>query len=291
MPSSEVRDAILKLSSESKSIRSIATEVGMSKSVVASVLSKSKKEIPIETAIPSNILIDEGEATSFLNGVNDTMERPEPSKAEIKAKATTENLIKSILQPEPAKVAAKPRAEPRQKIKVIDDPEMKASIISKITINATTFEPLLLDVLKPSKEAFLAALPKKAVYELECLLKLIEQTRATANAANMLKTMFFTGAVGVEMATQRFLKMKTQGFAAVLQSHSEIEMIMKEIAMERASDFQKIQRPEIRLASIVAMTLLSVDSTNRVREISQQKGQPDTEPEVVEQISKNYSDL
>ena len=290
MPSSEVRDAILKLSSESKSIRNIATEVGMSKSVVASVLSKSKKEIPVETAIPSNILIDEGEATSFLNGVNNSMERPEPSKAEIKAKATTENLIKSILQPEPSK-AVKPRAEPRQKIKVIDDPEMKASIITKITIHATTFEPLLLDVLKPSKEAFLAALPKKAVYELECLLKLIEQTRATANAANMLKTMFFTGAVGVEMATQRFLKMKTQGFAAVLQSHSEIEMIMKEIAMERASDFQKIQRPEIRLASIVAMTLLSVDSTNRVREISQQKGQPDTEPEVVEQISKNYSDL
>jgi hypothetical protein len=275
MPSSEIRDSILRLSASNKSLRQVAAEVGVSKSTVSSVL---KKEKVADGAIPDFQGISDTDATAFLGAVTENMAQPEPKPTEVKAKAKEDNFLKDLLT----------KKAPKRQFKEADDPSEKASLIAAITMNVNAFSALLIDIMIPTKEAYLQSLPKKAIGELKVCLKVIEQTRTVANTANMMKNMLFMGAVGMELGTQRFLKMKTQGFAQLLQTQTEIEMILKEIALEKVDDFKRIQRPEMRLATIITMTLLSVDSNNRMRELTETKGQPEPLPE---ETAERFADL
>jgi len=274
MPSSEIRDSILRLSAANKSLRQVAAEVGVSKSTVSSVL---KKEKVADGAIPDFQGISDTDATAFLGAVTENMAQPEPKPADVKAKAKEDTFLKDLI-----------KKAPKRQFKEADDPSEKAGLIAAITMNVNAFSALLTDIMIPTKEAYLQSLPKKAIGELKVCLKVIEQTRTVANTANMMKNMLFMGAVGMELGTQRFLKMKTQGFAQLLQTQTEIEMILKEIALEKVDDFKRIQRPEMRLATIITMTLLSVDSNNRMRELTETKGQPEPLPE---ETAERFADL
>ena len=151
----------------------------------------------------------------------------------------------------------------------IDVDEEKAKVLSKINLNVMNFEPILRDVLRPSKEEFLKVLPKKGLGELRTILKMLEHTRSVNNTANQLKGMVLMGASGIEMVTSQF-GLKTAGYAAMVKSQEEeIQCILREIAMERVDDLKKFQRPEVRLALLMTTTLMAVDSRGRLNELRQ----------------------
>jgi PleD family two-component response regulator len=95
------------------------------------------------------------------------------------------------------------------------------------------------------------------------------------------------GSSAIEYGTQRFMKMKTEGFAQALQLHDqEIRMCLAEYCMDKVETFNKVNRPEAKLASILVLTLLSVDAKNRMAASSSPVNAP-----VSEEAAKEYNDL
>ena len=59
-----------------------------------------------------------------------------------------------------------------------------------------------------------------------------------------------------------------QGYAQALkQQQAELDMILKEIALEQAERFGEAKRPELRLAMMMASTLMTIDAANRFKSL------------------------
>jgi hypothetical protein len=166
-------------------------------------------------------------------------------------------------------LSAKPKGKARQVVqKEYEDPQIKGQMIAQITMNVNNFEPLLTDFLKPSKDSFLTGIQKKSCSELEVLLKTMETTRSVANLTNQFMHFFYLGTNVVEIGTTHYLGMDTQGFSMALrQQHEEIQMIMKEMCMNKVESFKKVTTPEIRLAMIMTTTLIGVNAQNSMRKM------------------------
>jgi DNA-binding transcriptional regulator GbsR (MarR family) len=305
------RTKILALSNTNKSIRQIAEEMKISKSTIGSVLKKikavdTKHEVKQEVELPTlhiedDTMISSQKATSFMNSIA-------PSKPSLSTKDTLKREVlvdrfmpkneivytDSLEIPKPKKGGRKKKADVDDFFKSLGvgktsgSSEEKAKLISQITMNVNTFEPLLKDVLKPNKDTYLSAIQKKSVEELEIALKTIESVRSVHNITTQLRSFFYMGSTAIEMGSQRFLNMKTQGFTQALSMQDEeIRMILAEYAMDKVDSFKKVNRPEAKLASILAMTLLQVDARNRMN-------LPQTTPttaKVPENVAQEYTDL
>jgi hypothetical protein len=253
--------------------------------VTLSIVKEEPIEMPVEKA---GLVISDAVAADFMKEVNGVQETLLP-----KQNAFVESLVKDIqkaTKPRPSRAKPKEPKEPSEshasKMEP-DDSTKKAAHIAKITMNANAFEPLLKDYLKPTKEAYLAALPKRSSSELELMLKSLEHARLVGNATNQLKQLVFIGASAVEVASKR-VGLKTDGYAQALRAQEEeIKMILQEIAMERAEAFTKFQRPEVRLALILSTTLISLDNANRLKEYQESTKKETVQPLVEEQ----YRDL
>jgi len=321
----EQREKVLALSKEKKSIRQIAETVGISKSSIGLFLKGQAQEQPNEivntveneesedTIDEINIsttiepMIQSADADLFLskltaNGAKVTPVVPTKHSAFIDGllNVQAERVqppFKAKFRPEPKTPKPKPESKPRVE-KVVDEPEKKPDLIAKITFNVNTFEALLGDVIRGDKDAFLKSLDKMGSAVLEATLKTIETTRSIKNLTNQFLQFFYMGSSIVEVGTQQFLGMKTQGFTNMLQQtqHDELRMIMQEMAMEQKEKFQKIQRPEVRLAMIMTTTLLSVNSQNSIMALRQQQQvrqaqpQPQPQPQVVRPQSQKEDD-
>lgn len=173
---------------------------------------------------------------------------------------------------------------------VVDMDAEKAKVVSRIQMNISNFEVVLQDVLRPNKDDFLKALPKKGLGELRVILKTIEHTRAVNNMANQMKGMVMMGASGVEMLTSQF-GLRTQGYAHMIRAQDEeIQSILREIAFERAEQLTAYQRPELRLTLLLTTTLLAVDSRNRMAEF-RQMSHAQAQAEVPAEAEQKYGDL
>lgn len=110
----------------------------------------------------------------------------------------------------------------------------------------------------------------------------METTRSTTNFSAQFKNVFFV----VSRATETLgglIKLKTVGLTdALLQQQQELDYIFKEIAIEYSDSFKVSSRPEVRLALFFGMTVLQVDSTNRIKE----RIKPAPKPE----ITTKYND-
>lgn len=242
----------------------------------------SKVQKPaIENNVP-NLVISEATASEFMKEITGV-----PIDVTPKQNAFLDKLVKDVTKPpRPPRTKTVVREE-KAVAKPSDEPSSKAALISKISINVNSFMPLLRDYVKPSKEEFLHALPKKTVADLEILLKTLEHARTVGNAANQLKHLVFIGATAVEVASKRF-GMRSEGYAQALQAQEdEIKMILQEIAMERVESFTKFQRPEVRLAVLLSTTLLSLDNANRLADLRKETDSQKVAPLVEEQ----YRDL
>lgn len=218
-----------------------------------------------------SLLINEVVANTFMTEIERL-----PAPPEIKVEAARASLVSKLAK----SITSAKRVPTTPKLSAAEShhttPAEKAEVISKITLNANSFEKLLGDYLKPNKEAFLAGLPKRTLIELETTLKSLEYARSASNLTNQMRHLTYVTTQAIEMGTRK-MGLKTQGYASAIRAQDdEIRLILKEIAMERAAALHAMQRPELRLALILSTTLLALDSQNRLAEQTQKSMNPDT---------------
>lgn len=274
----------------------------MSKSVVGLTLKKRKAATPVSVVneiiptIQEETMISQKKADNFLQSIAPSVNAPVPNPKEMaKRDALINSLIGGSVEVKPTKgKRTYTKKEQNVNIPMFDsivghreNSDNKASLISRITLNVNTFEPILRDFVKPNKETYLASMNKKSEQELEITLKTLEHTRSVYNISTQLRSFIYMGSSAIEYGTQKFMKMKTEGFAQALQLHDqEIRMCLAEYCMDKVDTFQKVNRPEAKLASILVLTLLSVDAKNRMGASSS----PATAP-VQQEVAQEYGDL
>jgi hypothetical protein len=278
--SEEVKLQVKALHGSGKSLRDIASETGMSKSTIHSFIKSLPSDIQevnvpeiLSADIQEDSMIGDVEANNFMNDLLSTtpsIKAPEP-KVSKKASKSAENFMENLLTVEPKTPKARGQRQRQIVHKEVDDPQVKGDMIARVTMNVNNFEPLLRDFLKPSKDAFLTGLQKKSCVELEVLLKSMETTRSVSNLTNQFMHFFFLGTNVIEVGTTQYLGMDTTGFSMALrQQQEEIQMIMKELCMDRVEHFKKVTKPEIRLAMIMTTTLIGVNTSNTMRKFQNQ---------------------
>ena len=311
VPSEQVA-RIKELAAQGKSSRAIALETGVGKSSVARYMSEATEIVAAQT-IPSISVVDvepseiisDNAARSFLNDIgiegpmkalrNDVVPVTNPLKNNPRALQVAQTLLRTEqplanLQPRQERVTftlpEPPAPLPLAAPVVTAQPKQMdaAQMISRIQMNVENFAPLLSHILKPDPEEFMKVLYYKSEDELKILLKVIERARLVGNMANQFKHMFWTTTGALEIGAP-FIGVKANGLTQALRvQDQEIQLILKEMALERADSFEHAQRPEVRLAFLVSTTLLSVDSLNRMRTAKV----PQKEPK---EATKEYKDL
>ena len=310
---SELVARIKTLAAEGKSSRAIALETGVGKSSVARYMSLDTTEI-VDT-IPSISVVEveppemisDNAARSFLNDIgvdgpmkamrNDVVPITSPLKSNPKALRLAQTLLRTqqpvpAIEPQRIVVAAAPAppAPPPAPLVEVKPPLDAAQMIARIQMNVENFAPLLTHILKPDADEFMKVLYYKSEDELRILLKVIERARLVGNMANQFKHMFWMTTGALE-AGAPFIGVKANGLSQALRvQDQEIQLILKEMALERADSFQHAQRPEVRPAFLVSTTLLSVDSLNRLRG-AQQKHKAPPAPAPAPDKTEEYKDL
>ena len=297
----KVRAAVLDLRAGGSSIRAIASQLAVSKSVVGNIIKSGQPATagpataanagpataanagpPVLNNIESNIEtapMDDAAANEFLSGLNDRADPGPKGGGKIDDEFLNSFMADIDLEGGPKKLTAaaakkalkkhaqapEPKASPPPpQPKALPKPtEDKGALIAKITLNANAFEDQLKDFLKPTKEEFICGLLKKTQSELAALLSTMEYSRSINNTANILKHITYTGAAVLEMGTKKYLKMNTSGYADTIKATTELGALLREIAMENQGIVSTYQSPTMRLSALLIMTLMSVDSKNR----------------------------
>jgi hypothetical protein len=267
------------LAAEGKSTRAIALETGIGKSSVARYAAMQQEpklvigEMSIEPDAARSFLADLGTEAPPASLKTDLV----PPTSKLKNNPRAAQLAESLLMDSRPRAPVKmPEPEPMPLPLLPPPPPDTAQVIAQIQMNVQNFAPLLKHITHEQPQAFLESLYKKTPDELTMLLKVIEKTRLIGNLSNQFKHMFWMSTSAVEIGTQ-LAGLKSQGLGDALRiQEQEINMILREMALERAESFANAQRPEIRLAFMVSTTLLSVDTMNRMKE---KKPKPKPAPE------------
>ena len=269
--------AVKKLAAEGKSCQQISKELNIGKSTASLLLRKEKSKpavepmntaivdtfansISVAPALPSRQAVnDDAKLDAFLE---DFMSKKPSKAAKGRAAGKKEKKDLSFLNdfaPPPPPVVAKP---------VHKEPEMdKTMLITKININVENFPEVLADYIKPNKEEYLAKVSRMSLSELKNTLGMLETTRISTNMANQMKHLLFGAAAGIEFGTKNLLRMKTDGYAdAIRRQEMEIQSCLREIALDNIDTYKAVglEKPHTRLATIMVMSLMSIDSRNRV---------------------------
>lgn len=170
--------------------------------------------------------------------------------------------------------------------RIEDEAEQRSKYLSRIYLNVINFSDHLPFI--KNQEKFLTSLHRKSTKELIALCQMIETQRSLGNVANQMKHSYFMVCRGAELLSQKYAKMKTQGFTdEMLKKERELNMIFQEIAIESADTLRAYTTPTMRLAMLTASTLMAVDNNNRVRDFKEQVEAKPVNPE----ISQEYGDL
>jgi hypothetical protein len=310
---------VLELKKKDKTLREIGAELGIGKTTVASILKKHSTVVP-EVAEPTESpkiiisemdIMDKGDTSAFLNSLGSVPDSTMPTPSA----SAKDNFLKSFMADiKPIKTQKEPKT-PKPKAKKIDfdldnfiattkpkevkEPSKplvpsleKGELIARITLYTNTFPEVLKDYIKPDRVTFIDSLQKKSQTELSALMNTMDYSRTIDNTAKVMKSLTITGAAMVEMASKRFLRMRTDGFSNVIASIPELDSLLKEIAMENKDNIiSRYQSPSIRLTTLVVTTLIAVDARNRanggaVQYPSQQTNQP-----VNEETAEKYNEL
>jgi len=288
----ETKTSINTLLAEGKSVRQVASLLNISKSTV-STLGKKSTEIKSEVATE----MDDAEFASMINPLK--METVIPQAMPDMGGAEKSRLLSKFMNtfdapaPAPApKARRKAREDFSELLALPKEPkepeEDKSIVIAKIQMNVDNFPEVLKDYIKPDRDTFIAKVNKMSSADLKHTLNLLQTVRSSANMANQMKYLLF-GATGmIEVASQRFLGMNTRGYAEMVrQQEAEIQSCLREIAINNVESYKKIERPEMRLATVLVTTLLAVDSRNRMEQV---RTQFKTAP-IDEETEKKFDEL
>ena len=274
----EVKDAVKKLLSEGKKYKEISETLGISQSSICWIQKENvaaNKNLPVEEKkMPMS-------NDAFLSAIHGA-----PAAAPVKQDSAALSQVISEFMPmaSPEKPKKQPKAAKTKgagllaEFMEIDDTvptaivsapptrqEDKSVLIAKITMNVDTFPEVLRDHVKPDRDGFIAKVAKMSSSDLQHTLGMLEITRSSNNFANQLKYLLYGVSGFVEFGTQKFLGMKTEGYSMMLrQQEAEIQSCLREIAINNIESYKKIEKPEIRLASVLVTTLLATDARNRM---------------------------
>ena len=289
--------AVKKLAAEGKSCQQISKELNIGKSTASLLLRKEKSKpavepmdaaivdtfansISVAPALPSRQAInDDAKLDAFLE---DFMSKKPSKAAKGKAAGKKEKKDLSFLNdfaPPPPPVVAKPHKEPEMD---------KTMLMTKININVENFPEVLADYIKPNKEEYLAKVSRMSLSELKNTLSMLETTRISTNMANQMKHLLFGAAAGIEFGTKNLLRMKTDGYAdAIRRQEMEIQSCLREIALDNIETYKAVglEKPQTRLATIMVMSLLSIDSRNRVAGLAAKQANTFVEPTTAEKFN------
>ena len=244
----------------------------------ASMISPMTMETVIPQAMPD---MGGAEKSRLLSKFMTTFDTPAPAP-KAKRKAKMEDFSEMVAFPKEPK-------EPKPPMVTSVPPKKdKSIVIAKIQMNVDNFPEVLKDYIKPDRDTFIAKVNKMSPADLKHTLSLLQTVRSSVNMANQMKYLLF-GATGmIEVASQRFLGMNTRGYAdMVRQQEVEIQSCLREIAINNVESYKKIERPEMRLATVLVTTLLAVDSRNRMEQV---RTQFKTAP-VTEETEKQFEEL
>ena len=283
--SDDIRQKVSGLATEGKTSREISAALGISKSSVSNLIKEGFAET-IETieTIPEIISLanteqmnDESFATAILSGPSNSIPLTERPSASAKDKQAVSNLLSKFANISEERITKTKASKQKESISnsfqtIVSAPAEvvdKSILISKITLNVDNFAEVLKDQIQPDRNSFIAKVNKMNVSDLQSTLKLLETIRSTNNLSNQLKYLLYGGCTLVESVTQR-VGLKTAGFAQqVRQQEAEIQSCLREIALNNVESYKKVERPEVRLASVLVMTLLATDSRNRLTQLNE----------------------
>ena len=297
----DIRKQVKELAAEGKTVRQIAATLGISKTTAATINNEPKvtfgePKVTFAVAnatIPQIISTDTVEpmddasfasAITGASGTNAVVEaKPipkgtvdriladfgnitaEPLAKKAKGKGKASGLDAFLAEFSEPETKAKPMKGRSQMVVQSEEFEDKSVYIAKIQMNVDNFAEVLKDHIKPDRDGFLAKVSKMSLSDLNSTLKLLETIRSSNNLANQMKYLLYGGANFIELGTQRFLGLKTQGYAQQLrQQEAEIQSCLREIAINNVESYKKIEKPEMRLATVLVTTLLATDSRNRL---------------------------
>lgn len=151
----------------------------------------------------------------------------------------------------------------------------RAEVTQKIIFNIQHFGPQLEVITGPNREAFIQTLAQMPLSQLKETLSILERTRSVGNIASGFKHVFYVAGQATETASQ-FMGMSTQGFTNQLRAQDEeVTMIMKELAIEQWERLKVMDSPQMRLGMLFCMTLIQVDTRNKLEEHFKRSNVPD----------------
>lgn len=292
--------SIYNLSQEGKSCAEIGAILGIGKSTASLLLRKKEKSKPVVEK-----KMDENFVSQFVAEVSAPTPNLSNSKSS-KDKELDKFLETFMIDDKPAKGSAKPRGKakknllddfasqieaPVARVVLPKEPEMdKGMMITKIHINVENFGEVLKDYIKPNKEEYLAKVSKMGVAELKSTLNLLDTTRISTSMSLQLKHLLFGAAAAIEFGTSKLLLMKTEGYAEMIRRQDlEIQSCLREIALNNIESYKGmgLEKPQTRLATLMVMSLLSLDSRNRVAAMQQRQTNAYVQPAT----EQKYADL
>lgn len=297
--SAEIKSKAAALLQSGMSRKDVAAELGVSMSFVGNVAKQNKSAAPAPAApespaiesddhidIQTSEMISEEDATAFLDGLEEPAPKPtheeiKESKSDIKALKALERVM-SRPSPQASPKAPRRKRGIRNKPDDDEDAEEKGLLVAAIIDEVELYAPLLKSFLTPTPNAFIQSLPKRRLPELQALHASIKRTRTMGNLTNSLKHGLFIGAGVIEVGG-RFAGLHTQGYRdAIVNQQQELTMILREIANNNPA-WGTAQKPEYRLAMVMAGTLLAVDGKNRLAAAAPKVVAPD--------VANKYDDL
>lgn len=264
--SQDIKQKVQDLAKENKSLRQIAADLGIGKSTVSAILKAAKLNIVVNTENIIEPSLVETKMDDMDTSAMDYLDSLAPSESSKKKKTLPDNILQAFMEDKPKKS----KKSVHLAIEDIKEQDDKGTLISKLTMNVQNFEVVLKDLIKGDSETFLKSLHSKSVSELESTLKMFEHTRSSNNMANQLKYGVFATANAVESLTKKVFKLKTDGYADMIKAQEvELLSILREMAMDPSMDtLKKYQTPSVRLATLMATTLMAVDTKNRMNMIA-----------------------
>jgi uncharacterized protein YdbL (DUF1318 family) len=191
-------------------------------------------------------------------------------------------------KPQPLKKHLPPLANFENDVKFVltEKVEDRAILITKIQMNVDNFaDTVLKDHIKPDRDTFMNKVSQMSDSELSSTLKLLETVRTTGNLTNQMKYMLYGATNLIEIGSQKFLGLRSSGYAEMVRrQEAEINSCLKEIALNNIEAYKKVERPEMRLASVLVMTLLATDSHNRLEDVKANFRNKPIDPEANEEF-------
>jgi transposase-like protein len=313
----ETRAKVQEMIKSGKTMREVAKLLGISKSTVSTV---SKESLAVSEQIPEILSesktepMDDSAFISAINGTNQQVVEEVSLKQPIN-KARQASILNKFMNlgqtgrgpAEPADATSKKGSKTvddllsklkggrskksidfSESISVKEDFQDKSVYITKITMNVDTFPEVLKDHIKPDRDGYIAKICKMSISDLHQTLKLLETVRSSNNMANQMKYLLYGASSLIEVGSQRFLGLQSQGYAQMVrQQEAEIQSCLREIAINNVERYKTIEKPEVRLVTVLVTTLLATDSRNRMERVRSEFKSKPVNPEA----EKKYEDL